>query len=207
MGDGVQSASDQWFDEAYYQRFYFDKKTSVIDPEHARRLGAFVCAYLAYLRVPVRRVLDMGCGIGLWREAVHQHFPAAGYQGVEFSPYLCERYGWEQGSVIDYRPRDGESFDLVICQGVLPYLSPADLKQALANLGRLSRGGLYIEAVAREDYERDIIDEELTDPRLFRHRAELYRRGLSPAFKELGGGVWLSRRADVPLFELECLGG
>ena len=54
---------------------------------------------------------------------------------------------------------------------------------------------------------RDIIDEELTDPRLYRHRAELYRRGLQPHFKELGGGVWLSRQADMPLFELECLGG
>jgi len=205
QGQCVQSASGEWFDEAYYQRFYFDKKTSVIDPAHAQRLGAFVCSYLAYLRVPVRRVLDVGCGIGLWREPVAQHFPGASYQGVEFSEYLCQRYGWTQGSVVDYRAE--EPFDLVICQGVLPYLSPADLKLALANLGRLSRGGLYIEAVAREDYERDIIDEDLTDPRLFRHRAELYRRGLQPAFKELGGGVWLSRRAELPLFELECVGG
>lgn len=179
----MQSASNEWFDEAYYQRFYFDKKTSVIDPEHARRLGAFVCSYLAYLRVPVQRVLDVGCGIGLWREAVQRHFPGVQYQGVEFSPYLCERYGWEQGSVVDWQPNDGQPFDLVICQGVLPYLSPADLKKALANLGRLSRGALYIEAVAREDYERDIIDEDLTDPRLYRHRAELYRRGLQPYFK------------------------
>ena len=61
----MQSASNEWFDEAYYQRFYFDKKTSVIDPEHAKRLGTFVCSYLSYLRVPVQRVLDVGCGIGL----------------------------------------------------------------------------------------------------------------------------------------------
>jgi 2-polyprenyl-3-methyl-5-hydroxy-6-metoxy-1,4-benzoquinol methylase len=73
----VQSASDQWFDEAYYQRYYFDKKTSVVDTEHVNRLGAFVCSYLSYVRVPVRRVLDVGCGIGLWREAVQRHFPGA----------------------------------------------------------------------------------------------------------------------------------
>jgi hypothetical protein len=60
--------------------------------------------------------------------------------------------------------------------------------------------------VTREDYERDIIDEDLTDPRLFRHRAALHWRGLSEGFIELGGGVWLSRRAELPLFELECLG-
>ncbi|QNP60871.1 class I SAM-dependent methyltransferase [Paenacidovorax monticola] len=198
------SASDDWFDEAYYQRYYFDKKTSVVDPAHAERLGTFVGSYLKYLRVPVRRVLDMGCGIGLWRETVARHFPDASYHGVEFSEYLCERYGWERGSVVDYR--SAEPFDFVVCQGVLPYLSPSDLKLALRNLGRLCRGALYVEAVAREDYERDIIDENLTDPRLFRHRAELYRRGLSENFTELGGGIWLSRKAEVPLFELERAG-
>ena len=201
----MQSADKQWFDEAYYQRFYFDKKTSVVDQAHVARLGAFVCSYLQYLRVPVQRVLDVGCGIGLWREAIAQHFPQASYHGVEYSEYLCERYGWERGSVIDYQPADGEPFDLVICQGVLPYLSPADLKRALANLARLSRGGLYVEAVAKEDYEREIIDEELTDPRLYRHRADLYRRGLAQGFTELGGGVWLSQRCEVPLFALESV--
>ena len=204
----MKSASDTWFDEAYYQRYYFDKKTSVIDPEHAERLGAFVCSYLQYLRVPVKRVLDVGCGIGLWRAAVARHFPDASYHGVEFSDYLCGRFGWERGSVVDYQAHDpAEPFDLVICQGVLPYLNPSDLKLALRILGRLSRGALYVEAVTREDYERDILDEDLTDPRLFRHRAELYRRGLQEGFTELGGGVWLSRQSEVPLFELECAGG
>jgi 2-polyprenyl-3-methyl-5-hydroxy-6-metoxy-1,4-benzoquinol methylase len=201
----VQSASDQWFDEAYYQRYYFNKKTSVVDPEHVERLGVFVCSYLKYLRVPVKRVLDVGCGIGLWQGAVARHFPDASYHGVEYSEYLCGRFGWERGSVVNYRC--DEPFDLVICQGVLPYLSAADLQLALRNLGRLSRGALYVEAVAREDYERATLDEELTDPRLFRHRAQLYRRGLSEGFTELGGGVWLSRKAEVPLFELECAGG
>ncbi len=197
----MQSASELWFDEAYYQRYYFDKKTSVVDPAHAERLGAFVCSYLHYLRVPVTRVLDMGCGIGLWRDMVARHLPGARYHGVEYSAYLCERFGWERGSVVDYQA--GEPFDFVICQGVLPYLGTQDLRRALDNLGRLCRGALYLEAVAREDYERDIIDEDLTDPRLYRHRATLYRRGLEPHFIDMGGGLWLSRQAQVPLFALE----
>ena len=201
----MQSAPATTFDEAYYQRFYFDKKTSVVDPAHVDRLGAFVGAYLQYLRVPVRRVLDVGCGIGLWKGLIARHFPEASYQGVEISDYLCQRYGWQQGSVVDYAA--SEPFDWVICQGVLPYLSPPDLRRALANLGRLSRGALYVEAVSREDYEQDIIDEDLTDARLFRHRAELYRRGLAEHALELGGGVWLSRQAQVPLFALEHVGG
>ncbi|HEY2256924.1 MAG TPA: class I SAM-dependent methyltransferase [Variovorax sp.] len=198
----MESAAAATFDEAYYRRYYFNKKTRVVDPQHVERLGAFVCAYLRYLRVPVRRVLDVGCGIGLWRGIVARHFPQAGYHGVEFSEYLCGRYGWERGSVVDYQA--GKPFDFVICQGVLPYLGVAGLKQALRNLGTLSQGALYVEAVTREDFERDIVDEDLTDPRIFRHRAEMYRRGLSEHFQEMGGGLWLSRHAEVPVFSLEC---
>ena len=197
----MQSAAAATFDEAYYQRYYFDKKTKVVDPQHVEWLGAFVCSYLRYLRVPVQRVLDVGCGIGLWRDIIARHFPSASYHGVEFSEYLCGRYGWERGSVVDYQA--GKPFDFVICQGVLPYLSPTDLKAALHNLGRLSHGALYVEAVTREDFARDIVDEDITDARIFRHRAEVYRRGLSRHFQELGGGVWLSRQAEVPLFSLE----
>jgi hypothetical protein len=90
---------------------------------------------------------------------------------------------------------------------VLPYLSAPDLKRALSNLARLSRGALYIEAVAREDWEQDIVDETLTDPQLIQHPAALYRSGLNVGFKELGGGVWLSRQAELPLFALECVDG
>ncbi|MBX3632677.1 MAG: class I SAM-dependent methyltransferase [Simplicispira sp.] len=201
----MKSASAALFDEAYYQRFYFDKKTSVVDPGHVERLGAFVCSYLQYLRVPVQRVLDVGCGIGLWRGVVARHFPHASYHGVELSSYLCQRFGWEQGSVVDYCA--DAPYDLVICQGVLPYLDAADLKRALANLGRLTSGALYLEAVSHEDWEQGILDEDLTDPRMFRHRAALYRRGLDTGFSAIGGGLWLSRRAEVPLFALEHLRG
>ena len=200
----MESVAATTFDEAYYARYYFDKKTKVADPRHVERLGAFVGAYLKYLRVPVRRVLDVGCGVGLWRDIVAKHFPQARYHGVEVSEYLCGRFGWERGSVVDYRA--AQPFDLVICQGVLAYLNPADLQRALHNLGTLGQGALYVEAVTLEDYERDIVDEDLTDPLLFRHRAEVYRQGLSGAFKALGGGLWLHREADVPLFSLECAG-
>ncbi|MBK8665376.1 MAG: class I SAM-dependent methyltransferase [Burkholderiales bacterium] len=201
----MQSAPRQHLRRSLLPALYFNKKTSVVDPAHVERLCAFVAAYLQYLRVPVRRVLDMGCGIGLWQGLIARHFPRASYHGVEISDYLCQRFGWQRGSVVDYP--SATPFDLVICQGVLPYLSPPDLRRALANLGRLCRGALYVEAVSREDYERDVIDEDLTDARQFRHRVALYRRGLREHLLELGGGLWLSRQAEVPLFALEHLDG
>jgi len=189
------------FDRSYYQRFYVDPKTRVTDQRAIDRLGDFVCTYLQYLPVPVSRVLDVGCGIGMWKSVVARHFPRARYQGVEISPYLCEHYGWKQGSVVDYESR--QPFDLVICQGVLPYLNARDAKRAIERLGVLCRGALYLEAVTHEDYESGIIDKRRTDASMQLRRASWYRRALASEFVAAGGGVWVSRRAKVSLYELE----
>ena len=200
----MKSTAETVFDQAYYERYYFNHKTRVVDPEHINRLGAFVCSYVRHLRVPVARVLDIGCGIGLWQEQIARHLPHARYRGVEYSEYLCERFGWERGSVVDYQAV--QAYDLIICQGVLPYLNADDLQKALLNLATLCRGALYIEAVTAEDWAADAVDETLTDARQFKHAAQAYRDGLAPHFIEMGGGLWLSREADVPVFALERVG-
>lgn len=202
MAGAAVSADARMFDQAYYERYYFDPQTRVVEAEHTRRLGAFVSSYLQYLRLPVRRVLDVGCGTGLWKAVIEQHFPQAQFTGVEYSAYLCERYGWQRGSVLNYTGE--QPFDLVICQGVLPYLSASDARKAIHNLGRLCHGALYLEAVTQEDWDEGVIDETVTDPGLLRHPQALYRRGLAPYFRGLGGGLWLSHQAEVPLFALEC---
>jgi SAM-dependent methyltransferase len=189
------------FDRRYYERFYLDPKTRVTDQVAIDRLGNFVCSYLQYLPVPVSRVLDLGCGIGLWRSVVARHFPAAGYQGVEISEYLCQEYGWQQGSVVDYKNKT--RFDLVICQGVLPYLGARDCTRALENLGALCRGALYLEAITKDDYESGIIDKRRTDQSMQLRSAAWYRQKLAPHFVCVGGGVWVARRAKVALYELE----
>lgn len=189
------------FDESYYQRFYLDPKTRVTDRAGVDLLGDFVCSYLRYLGLSVTRVLDVGCGIGLWQGVLARHFPEASYRGVEYSEYLCERFGWEQGSVVDYRSR--ARFDLVVCQGVLPYLDARSCKQAIANLGQLCRGALYLEAVTRDDYEAGVVDKRRTDAAMQLRSAVWYRRQLAPHFDALGGGLWRAKRAKVPVYALE----
>ena len=93
------------FDKAYYDRFYGSEETRVTDAAETRRLGEFVFAYLAHLDVEVRQVLDVGCGIGLWKEVIGEMRPEAHYTGVEVSEYLCRKYGWRRGSVVDFRSR------------------------------------------------------------------------------------------------------
>jgi hypothetical protein len=195
------TGSSHSFDRAYYERFYLDPKTRVSDGAQIARLSDFVCSYLAYLDLPVRRVLDMGCGIGLWQPVMRRHFPSARYQGVEYSAYLCERYGWDQGSVVDYKSK--QPFDLVICQGVLPYLDAKAAKAAIENLGSLCRGALYLEAVTKEDWDDGIVDKRRTDRAMQLRPASFYRRALTKHFVSLGGGLWLSHRSKAAVYALE----
>lgn len=188
------------FDSAYYERFYGNPHTRVVDAAEIDRLAGFVCAYMHHLDLPVRRVLDIGCGVGHWRRALARHHPRARYAGIEISAYLCERYGWERGSVVDYSAR--APFDLVVCQGVLQYLPHRDAARAIDNLARLCRGALFLEALTREDWERNC-DKRRTDGAVHLRRAAWYRRRLGTHFVACGGGVFASRRARCVLYELE----
>lgn len=191
------------FDRAYYARFYENPKTRVTDCDQVDRLSGFVSAYLGYLGLGVRRVLDLGCGMGLWRAPLARAFPGARYQGVEYSSYLCERFGWTRGSVVDFAAK--QPFDLVVCQGVLPYLSPAEARLGIANLARLCRGALYLEAVTSEDFREGVVDKQRTDPGMRLRSRAFYLRALAPHFVNVGGGVFLARSAELPLYALERL--
>ena len=128
------------FDEEYYRRFYADSETRSVTPAEVRRQMGFVAAYLKHMDLPVRRMLDLGCGLGLMREPLREAFPRASYTGVEWSEHLCDRLGWEHGSVVDYPGRG--RFDLVLCHDVIQYLDDTQAARAIDNLSRLTRGVL-----------------------------------------------------------------
>jgi SAM-dependent methyltransferase len=193
------------FGRAYYNRYYGNAATRVSDLAEIRRLAAFVAAYLRYLDVPVRSILDVGCGVGHWRTAAQKQWPRARYHGVEHSEHLCGRFGWTHGSIVDFDPRrrlGRATFDLVVCQGVMQYLDDEAAAQALANLARWTDGALYLEALTETDW-RENCDRERTDGDVFLRPGSFYRRHLTTHFQDCGGGVFVSRRAGITLFELE----
>lgn len=190
------------FDRDYYQRFYFDPRTAVTTVRETRARARLIAAYAEHIGMPVRRILDAGCGTGMLRAPLLRLIPNATYVGLEVSEYLCKRYGWEQGELQSYRTNT--VYDLVICYDVLQYLDDADAKRAMTNLARLTRGVLYFTALTLRDW-RENCDQRRTDPDVYLRPAEWYRVRLRRFFREAGAGFWVRRGAPLTLWELESV--
>ena len=190
------------FDKAYYDQFYMEPSTRAVAPDEFHRLSQFVCAALRYFDQPVKRVLDLGCGLGYWQGVIEQEFPRASYTSVEISGFMCETYGWRKGSAVDFRSR--WPFDLVICNDVLQYLDDNDAETAVDNLGSLCRGALYFGALTRQDW-RENCDQNRTDGKSYLRTGSWYRQRLARHFITIGGGLYASHRSDIVLYELEHL--
>jgi 2-polyprenyl-3-methyl-5-hydroxy-6-metoxy-1,4-benzoquinol methylase len=188
------------FDREYYRRYYFDPRSAVVSRAEMRARARLIGAYVRHVGLPVRRMLDAGCGIGLLRVPLGRELPRAEYTGLEASDYLCARYGWTRGSLVTWRAR--HPFDLVVCYDVLQYLGNRDATRALANLGRLCRGVLYFSALTLGDWRHNC-DRARTDPHVHLRSAEWYRARLLRAFRPAGAGFWLRRTAPLVVWELE----
>jgi len=189
------------FDREYYQRFYFNPRTAVTSKAEMGARARLIAGCVEYLGLPVGKILDAGCGIGLLRTPLKRALRRAHYVGLEPSEYLCRRYGWHQGSIETWRTR--ERFDLVICYDVLQYLSAAQARRAIANLARLGRGALYFGALTSEDW-RDNCDQSRTDRIPGLRSGRWYRQELSRAFMPIGCGMWLKRDLPLTLWNLDA---
>jgi len=188
------------FDEAYYQRYYRDPRTAVTSREEMRQRASMIAAAADYIGLPVRRILDAGCGVGLLRAPLLRHFKRAEYTGFEYSEYLCQRYGWKQGALQELRMR--QRFELVVCYDVLQYLDAVAARSAIDNLARVCRGVLYFGALTSEDWQHNC-DQSRTHQIDRLRSAAWYRRQLLRHFQPLGLGLWLRHKAPLQLWEMD----
>jgi len=189
------------FDRDYYRRFYFNPRTAVTSRAEMSARARLIASCVDYVGLPVSRILDAGCGVGMLRTPLKRALRRADYVGLEYSAYLCQRYGWRQGSIETFRCR--ERFDLVICYDVLQYLPVPAARRAIANLTRLCRGALYFGALTLEDWLENC-DQERTDRIPGLRPGAWYRRELARAFRPVGCGMWLKRELPLTLWNLDA---
>lgn len=190
--------SPERFDAAYYSRFY--GRRPVHDLRRIAHLAAGVIELAAWWRIPVRSVLDAGAGKGYWRDWLATAHPRVSYHGIDVSEHACRRYGHEHADLADWQP--ARRYDLVVCQSVLQYLDDAQATRAIGALGAASRGLLCLEVPTSDD-RLHAIDPTATDLDVHWRSGAWYRTRLDAGFSEVGAGLWLSRRSDAVLFELE----
>jgi 2-polyprenyl-3-methyl-5-hydroxy-6-metoxy-1,4-benzoquinol methylase len=171
----------------------------VVSRAEMKARALLIAAYANHIGLPVRRMLDAGCGIGLLRTPLTRAFPRAEYTGLEYSEYLCNRFGWTQGSLADW---SADPFDLTICYDVLQYLDDRTAARAIVNLGRLTRGVLYLSALTARDW-RDNCDRTRTDRNVFLRDAKWYSTRLRRHFRPSGAGFWVRRGAPLTTWEME----
>src|SRR6202162_1043919 len=188
------------FDSAYFRKYYFSKATRVTTATEMRGRAQLIAAMLRHAGIPGRSILDAACGIGLLRKPFAEAMPRARYAGLEASDYLCSRYRWTKGSVVDFAPRGAS--DLVVCYDVLQYLDDRDAARAVANLAKLTRAAIYVSALTREDWRANC-DQTRTDRAVHLRSGDWYRRRLRRRFNYLGFGVWLRKDVTAILWDLE----
>ncbi len=181
------------YDRAYFERWYHSRRR-VVSPAAIRRKAKLALAATEYfLDRPVRTVLDVGCGEGLWRAELRRLRPRIRYVGVDPSEYVVRRYGRSRNIVrggfgdLPGLELDGP-FDLIVCADVLQYVSGRELSRGLPELARLLDGIAWIEAYTADDgMEGDRSEFHLRTESAYRRLFE--RAGLAG----LGLNCWVPR--------------
>lgn len=191
------------FDEAYYQRFYEAEDTRVTSPQEHSALAEFVFAFARWNQVDVKSVLDIGAGVGLWKQWIEASAPEVKYTGTEVSQAMCKKHGFLNRDIA--RWRDRKKHDIIVCQGVLQYLPDPDVAPAVANIAAMSRGLVYLEITTRGDL-RERCDTDRTDQDIFVRNGSYYRGILTKHLIPVGAGLWWVKDKAAPFYELEMCG-
>jgi hypothetical protein len=192
------------FNRAYFDRFYEHPDTRVHGKRQISRLTKGVTGMIAWLGGSIDSVLDIGAGAGLWRDWFKKHRPEVRYVSTDVSAYACKKYGHERRDVSTWR--SSERFDLVVCQGVLPYLSDEACASAIDNIGAMTKGFLYLEAITARDLRR-VCDLDATDVAVHPRTGAWYRERLGAHFLSVGCGLYYSKRGGIRFYELEVQDG
>jgi SAM-dependent methyltransferase len=165
------------YDQSYFHRWYRNPRTRVITPGDTKRKAQLALSAAEYmLGRSVRTVLDIGAGEGGWLPALRALRPAVRYTGVDASEYVIRRFGRRRNihygtfAALDEVVSLSGTYDLVVCCGVVNYLSKRELERGLEVIAAILAGVAFIEVWTTAD---DIIGDRLGWQE---HSAPYYRR-------------------------------
>lgn len=148
-----------------YDRAYFERWASIIDPKAVRRSAQLILATAEFVlgRAPTT-VLDIGCGTGAWREVFRELMVmpksafALNYTSIDPSDYIVDQAKGEVhkggfGDLHDLHRRGAvlSRYDIVVCNDVLPFITNAEMKKGLAWIGERLEGVAWLQAMTRYD--------------------------------------------------------
>jgi SAM-dependent methyltransferase len=144
------------YDRSYYDHWYRSRAVVITPESRRRKVHLAVSATEFVLSRPIRSVLDIGCGEGLWRAVLKKMRPDVDYTGIDPSEYVVRRFGAQRNIRLGDFASIGQlglrrKFDLIVCADVLAYVSDTELKSGLAALRTLLRGVAYLEAYTTAD--------------------------------------------------------
>lgn len=188
------------FDEAYYHRFYENPKTRIYGAKEHAHLAQYVMSLARWNDIQVQSVLDIGAGIGLWKNWLAKNAKDVEYTGIEVSQVMCRKHGYQHRDIA--RWRDRKKYDLIICQGVLQYLPDPDVAPAVANIAAMASGLVYFEVLTRGDL-RERADVDLTDTDVHVRNGSYYRGLFAKHLLAIGAGLHWTRDVPPPFWELD----
>lgn len=167
--------TDKRYDRDYFDTWY--RQRGIHAGAALRRKVALAVACAEYhLGRPLRGVLDIGCGEGVWRAPLLRLRPDLHYLGLDDSDYAVERYGRRRNLhrmrfAALAEQRFDRRFDLLVCADVLHYLGEAELRSGLSAFADLGCGVAFIEVYCAEDaIEGDLHGFHLRDAAWYRRR-------------------------------------
>jgi SAM-dependent methyltransferase len=194
------------YDRAYFEKWYRSEQHRVGSrAELARKVAMVVHLAEYYLARPLRNVLDVGCGEGVWRAPLRKLRPGIEYRGLDSSEYAVARYGrtrniglatFGQLDQLRFETR----FDLIVCTDVLHYVPARELHRGLGGFGDLLEGVAFLEAfTSRDNVSGDRKGFIARTPAWY--RTQFTEAGLLPC----GSHTYLGPRLMRSVAALECL--
>lgn len=145
------------YDRNYFERWYRNESFGIGSRQalvRKARMAISVAEY--YLGRPVRTVLDVGCGEGVWKSVLKAERPKIYYLGIDSSEYVVRRYGRRRNLRLVSFGQLGElrfdtAFDLIVCSDVLHYLRTPELKRGLIGIAEQLQGVAFLELFTAAD--------------------------------------------------------